>query len=169
MRVQIGHPVAIVRSLRFPQVVLNRPQLRIAVQDEFDRGRWQGRGFLRHRRDVPAGGQRTLPEIGVPLTAQNRKETGLAAAVCSHQANAPACVDLQVGILYEAACAAGKRKIAELNHLWETETPLLELRATALHHIGPFLDVGEHELTEGLGIAADGLRTVAFDTLAEFR
>ena len=78
-------------------------------------GRSERRGFLCHRCDGPVRRQLALAAIGMDFAAQQCKQARLAAAVGARQADAPTGMDLQVGVCYQAARAAGESEIAELD------------------------------------------------------
>ena len=65
--------------------------------------------------DAPVARHQAVAGLGVQFAAQQREQARLAAAVRADEADPPAGVELQVGVLDQAAGAAGERELPELD------------------------------------------------------
>ncbi len=88
-------------------------QFAIAVEDEFDRRRRHGGGFLRDVGDRPGLGQLDLPGVLMEFPAQEREQAGLAAPVGPDQADLVPRMEGEVCAIQQALGAAGKREVGE--------------------------------------------------------
>src|SRR5690606_14724398 len=87
-------------ALRACERLLERAELRVAVEDVLDRGLRRRRRLLLDRGDRKIARQRDLAFVRRELAEQHREQARLAAAVAADDADAPAGID-------------GERKVSE--------------------------------------------------------
>ena len=75
------------------ELLLKRPQSRVAIDREFDRRPVERGRFLRHVRDAPLRREIGVALVGVQLAAQQREQARLARAVGADEADAVARVE----------------------------------------------------------------------------
>ena len=98
------------------EVVLDGPQFDVTVDHELDGFALEHRDFLGDVRDDPGRGDRAVAGIGLELTAQQREEAGLAAAVGADDADALARMHGEVGPFEQALGTAQQGQLGDADH-----------------------------------------------------
>ncbi len=113
---QLTQPMAVVAGFGLSDGALDGSQFRVTVQHEFDRGRFGGQQFLRDVGESEVRWHLERAGIGLQLTADQRQETGLAAAVLAGNADLLAAEQTESGAGKQDSWAAAQRHFGEIQH-----------------------------------------------------
>ena len=110
--VQRGEALAVILFVRLRQLLLQRAQGRIAIDDEFDRRLRARRNVLRHMRDSEPCGQFQIARFLVQFSQQQREQARFAAAVRPDHADLLSRMQSQVDAFEQQLAAARERELA---------------------------------------------------------
>ena len=109
-----GHAVA--AGLGIAQRLLGVAQRGVAVEYVIDGRLIQCRHFLGHDRQPPVRWHRQAAGVGLQLAAEQREQRTLAASVTTGQADLPAAVQGDAGMVEKNVGAAPQTQVVELDH-----------------------------------------------------
>ena len=110
--VQFTDPRTIVLGFGLCDVAFDLPELIVAIHHEVERGIRQRRGFLADMRYRPGRRQFQIAGFLMQFAAQQGEQRGFSAAVGADQADLPAGMQLQAGVLHQQAAVAAVTQIA---------------------------------------------------------
>ena len=116
LRVQVGELVAIIQCLGTCELALQRPQLGIPIQDEFERGPRIGLDFLRDAGQHQVARQIKLATIRRQFAADQRQQARLAGAIGTDNADFLGAVEAEGRLGEQHACAPPQADISKADH-----------------------------------------------------
>ena len=114
--VQFPEPQAVIGMLGRRELALDRAQLSIAIEHELDRLGVRGQQFLGDMRQRQIRRHVETAGLGLNLTAHQRQQTRLAAAVLAGDADLLAAKQAEAGAGEQRAFAATDTEVGEVEH-----------------------------------------------------